>query len=786
MNRLAVRYIDPGTVFRIALAAAIVWLTIKVFTFASIQDYFVFIVEYSYSQSSIRAYLQFLFTVNLVSLTSLVIFENVVGFSRFQALPKLKAWRWMNHISSLVIIIILPASLLFVMLEVIPPHKSGALVYLSISYLLLLLMFNVIGFILFRTLSGKRYLVNAHIKFRRIITKSNNAIEVVSDWLYPGVAAVIIILYVSHLFDAVETFVFIGGIGVLILYVISCLLVLKLFRGEQSRLQYVFAGAFVLIFVSHFLLPFPKPDFRHSVVAIDDNYEDSAQALKLREIPDVGAAFEDWIKHRPQFNNFDSKKSKYPIYIVAAQGGGQYAAYHTALVLARLYDQCPGIKNHIFAISAVSGGSVGSAVLSEAIRNAQLNDTRCESRKILNGEVESVVEKFFSHDFTTPVIANGLFVDIPSLVIPQFKLRPNRAIVLEEAFERGWRRSSSSEEGPGLGRPFYGTWSPKGGVPALFFNTTSINYGLPTIISQLNIAEQSKDSIRAFVVQTALRQFDKTENGTIQSLIGRVKKKLHTAIGDGITRHEYTRPKYFNILQFRPDIQMKLSTAATLSARFPYVTPPGRLSRGPVLMRQDQTLRETKVLQLIDGGFSDNSGIRTAVEIVKHIRNSKLDENILSKVEFHIIAFGHAMNIVHSGGDSDAQSEVIAPIATFDAVRQASRVNLNATQEMFNDRYLFELFDHDFQAPLSWTLSETVRAKIRARSGGGVSPSLCCRIGGVPNIFYATIGELVVDLGVVGKLLAAAKTGHLVYVAPNQMEFDQVIQKVRIFKLKQD
>jgi hypothetical protein len=48
--------------------------------------------------------------------------------------------------------------------------------------------------------------------------------------------------------------------------------------------------------------------------------------------------------------------------IVAAEGGGIRAAYWTAGILTRLVDCPPALADSLFAISAVSGGSLGAAV----------------------------------------------------------------------------------------------------------------------------------------------------------------------------------------------------------------------------------------------------------------------------------------------------------------------------------------------------------------------------------------------------------------------------------------
>ncbi|MFX7866411.1 hypothetical protein ABTK37_20655, partial [Acinetobacter baumannii] len=62
-------------------------------------------------------------------------------------------------------------------------------------------------------------------------------------------------------------------------------------------------------------------------------------------------------------------RQKFPLYVVAAEGGGIYAATHAASFLAEIQDMCPGFSHHLFAISGVSGGSVGAAVFNALTRD---------------------------------------------------------------------------------------------------------------------------------------------------------------------------------------------------------------------------------------------------------------------------------------------------------------------------------------------------------------------------------------------------------------------------------
>ena len=52
----------------------------------------------------------------------------------------------------------------------------------------------------------------------------------------------------------------------------------------------------------------------------------------------------------------------HPLYIVASEGGGIRAAYWTAAVLGTIQDEQPAFADHVFAISGVSGGSLGAVV----------------------------------------------------------------------------------------------------------------------------------------------------------------------------------------------------------------------------------------------------------------------------------------------------------------------------------------------------------------------------------------------------------------------------------------
>ena len=70
----------------------------------------------------------------------------------------------------------------------------------------------------------------------------------------------------------------------------------------------------------------------------------------------------------------------HPLYIVATEGGGIRAAYWTAAVLGEIQDKNPNFAAHLFAISGVSGGSLGAAVFEALLAEPNLGSFEKMSR----------------------------------------------------------------------------------------------------------------------------------------------------------------------------------------------------------------------------------------------------------------------------------------------------------------------------------------------------------------------------------------------------------------------
>ena len=102
-------------------------------------------------------------------------------------------------------------------------------------------------------------------------------------------------------------------------------------------------------------------------------------------------AFSTWIQSRADLKFFQDVHHPYPIFIVAARGGGLYAADQAATFLARMQDRCPNFSQHVFAVSAVSGGSLGAAAFSAYVRGHVSNQPwrPCQTGPLAPGPAKS-------------------------------------------------------------------------------------------------------------------------------------------------------------------------------------------------------------------------------------------------------------------------------------------------------------------------------------------------------------------------------------------------------------
>jgi predicted acylesterase/phospholipase RssA len=259
------------------------------------------------------------------------------------------------------------------------------------------------------------------------------------------------------------------------------------------------------------------------------NYHHNVRLLKVTDtssplgaITSVKQVFSEWLQSRNDRGDFLRTDQPYPVILVAAEGGGIRAAYATALLLQELERRWPAFRHHLFAISGVSGGSIGAAYFAAK--------SQPDAQQTPVDEPDGV----FTQNFLSGPMAALLGPEIFQRVLPsQFPFWDrwevttgfglDRAVSLEQGFEAAVK--SGFESSP-LEGDFCTGYEPKRDVPLLLLNATEATTGRRVVFSPVAVDE---------------------DKGAIYPI------------------------------QEDPSLHIRLSTAAVLSARFPLVSPAGNL-----------------------------------------------------------------------------------------------------------------------------------------------------------------------------------------------------------------
>jgi len=407
-------------------------------------------------------------------------------------------------------------------------------------------------------------------------------------------------------------------------------------------------------------------------------------APKAMERPDLETAFTQWLANRKDFAAYQAAQRPYPVYIVAAEGGGSYAAYMTARLLSRMQDLCPSFAQHVFAISSVSGGSLGAAVFAGLVAgDPKLEQPApCKAGTERFGPMERQAHRILSADFLSPAVWAGLFPDFLQRFVPKPFPQLDRAVYLEKAFEQAWPKSATSNPmtqsffdvcGPGMSKCL------NGATPFLAFNVTNIETGLQIVLSPVDLARVSA-----------------------------------SAGGRNASRKVYD---FFELVGLDP-FDLPLSTAVGLSARFPYISPPGWYAwSDEKAMGTGRPARFT----FVDGGYVDNSGVATALGIAQRLDALNPRPNIELRIIMVSALWAPIERLWIKAPPDDNSGELTPPLEAAWSARQGRgyQTQFDAALEAKPGLSVSEIgFFYDYlEPPLGWQLSDVTRRYIRLFRG---------------------------------------------------------------------
>jgi len=349
----------------------------------------------------------------------------------------------------------------------------------------------------------------------------------------------------------------------IVFYTLVITLVLR--AGQRKAINFIF-----FVVVGWFLIVMNGSNDFHAVHRMP--------VASAPAAPRLTDHFKQWVLARQ--DEIRAAPGSYPVFLVNSYGGGIRAAAWTNFVLSYLDDSLlrrdglagtprRGFEHYVFSLSGASGGSVGSAV--QCAFRATHPDSMRSDGGIVNpyANFRTDFERLYRHDFLTPVLASIIGRDLWSSGVAdgwtamKGELWRDRAAIQEEL----WARYGREELGLNLDSEFHSIWDPARmgqrayDIPLLFSNTLNVDDGLKGICAPVSL--------------------DAADFPEVISVGDRVRALNGRPGAD-------------------PVRSISLITGAFLSARFPYISPSGKM--GPAY-------------HFMDGGGKDNSGAGTSAQI---------------------------------------------------------------------------------------------------------------------------------------------------------------------------
>ncbi len=346
--------------------------------------------------------------------------------------------------------------------------------------------------------------------------------------------------------------------------------------------------------------------------------EKNVQAFESR--PNLYNYFDEWADTRKAAIE---KDLSYPVFFVLADGGASRSGYWTAAVLSKLEDTTKGaFSQHLFCLSGASGGSVGNGTFLALLKN---KEALAEARQSFTQGAGD----YLKSDFLTYTLARTLGPDFIRPMIP-LPFINDRAAALEHAIQEGENCFLHEKFNIPVSDLIPFTSGNKN-LPMICINATRMQDGNPSVISTI-----------------------KLDNSIFGNRIDILK-----------------------IL--KPGKDMKLSTAVVMGARFPYLSPAGRIDSS----------------YYVDGGYFDNSGAGIVSEMIialrEYIRINAAAKPYLHKLKFYVI---HAQN--GFGGGSEINK--VHPIINDLAAPVLTLVGAYGTQTSVNDWRLIKYMENAYRS----------------------------------------------------------------------------------------
>ena len=337
---------------------------------------------------------------------------------------------------------------------------------------------------------------------------------------------------------------------------------------------------------------------------------------------DIQTYCRNWVTARGA--EIDSARNGYPVYFVLANGGASRSGYWTASVLGQLEDATAGTSDpfsrHVFCLSGTSGGGVGVATFFSLLYE------RNKMSKEVDVSFLRSARLFLKKDFLTHTLAHMLGPDYFKYI---FHINnddlSDRAGALEETVEAGARTVADTLKAA-MDEPFSNMLALRNqpsSLPILCINTTRMQDGNPAVVTNIRL---NKDIFN-------------------------------------------NREDVMDVLN--DTLDMRLSTASILGARFPYISPAGRIDQW--LPERSRVKKNDSMLvhYFVDGGYFDNSGAGVVQEMMRAMliqadtSTDRLFKQRVAKLQFTVLHITNSpVGVAPLGNVGPLKNDLSSPILT--------------------------------------------------------------------------------------------------------------------------
>ena len=290
--------------------------------------------------------------------------------------------------------------------------------------------------------------------------------------------------------------------------------------------------------------------------------------------------------------NHDGQRT---LVVVTASGGGIQASAWAAKVLTELDREFENFSQSVAVISCVSGGSLGS-LMYLAGRPYRTEDG--QQPLSLSELQRQTIWNNASGRYLEPVAWGVAFPDFVRNFFPPLAPTFNdRGWALESEM---WNRMGTTKESRNRMESVYigDLINPviEAQIPAVIFNSTSVETGQRILISPINLEQSSKKYEGVDVPLDFLAH-------------------SRTVLTDQLANDEVLKKRLLQKPEYEGELDLKLSTAVRLSASFAYVAPVAKPALG-----LDDSYHDLKPDEhFCDGGYADNPGLLTAVKLTREL-----------------------------------------------------------------------------------------------------------------------------------------------------------------------